>query len=166
MDREGGYKEKWGIFFSISSFSLHFLSVSSSFSHSLFISSQPGSQDATICATLASYQFTSFECLIWYLSFNVCSFNFLLLVNCLDSRISNLSSQKQTVAQDPHFKTIFHCRHQYLSLIIKQLGKHSQFRFFSIFQFIHALQFSTIEYFTGLFRVIMWFTSRIKDPWS
>ena len=46
MDREGGYKERMRKFF------LHFLSVSSSFPHSLFISSQPGCKAATIRVAL------------------------------------------------------------------------------------------------------------------
>ena len=63
MDREGRNKErmrKFSLHFLIlppfphsliSSYSLHFL-ILSSFSHSLSIISQPGCQDATICATL------------------------------------------------------------------------------------------------------------------
>ena len=71
MDREGGNKEKIrkcreriSLHFLILSIFPHSLTISSSFSHSLSIISQPGCQAATICATLLDDQN---DCSTWRL---------------------------------------------------------------------------------------------------
>ena len=106
MDREGGNKEKmrksweWISFhFLILSLFPHSLSISSSFSHSLSIFSQPGCQDATICATLIS--FNIIQCSI-------------ITVNCGDQEILpkyELHTIKHTSLTSLSFKS---CRLLYL----------------------------------------------------